>query len=232
VVATAYLQGCPWRCTYCHNPDLLDPRSPGTHDWVEVTGFLARRRGLLDGVVFSGGEPTRQAGLPAAIAQVRRLGFRVGLHTAGAYPRRLAEVLPSLDWVGLDIKAPRDRYHRITGVAASGEAAFGSLAAVLASGVDHEVRVTVDPTTHSAAEIDGLVAELDRLGAGRIVLQEARGQGAGPGYVAALAGRRLRDLLAHPPAGVELRETVPPGDPVRRSPVAAAAAVREYPGGV
>ncbi|NNH09134.1 radical SAM protein, partial [Cellulomonas fimi] len=71
LVATAFLQGCPWRCTYCHNAAILDPRTPGVVPWSDVRDLLDRRRGLLDGVVFSGGEPTRQAGLVDAARQVR-----------------------------------------------------------------------------------------------------------------------------------------------------------------
>ena len=94
LVATAFLQGCPWRCTYCHNAAILDPRAPGTVPWRDVLELLARRHGLLDGLVFSGGEPTRQRALVAAAAQVREAGFGVGLHTSGAYPSRLPALLP------------------------------------------------------------------------------------------------------------------------------------------
>ncbi|MDR1077453.1 MAG: anaerobic ribonucleoside-triphosphate reductase activating protein [Propionibacteriaceae bacterium] len=205
LAATVFLQGCPWRCGYCHNPALIDPTTPGAMPWSTVRDFLVRRRGLLDGVVFSGGEPTRQPGLPAAVGQVKELGFGVGLHTAGAYPRRLAVVLPQLDWVGLDIKAPRARYAAITSVAASGPKAYEALDLVLASGVAHEVRVTVDPTVHRGAEIIALAADLRAAGAQAVVLQEARPLGARPDYATALAGRRLRDLLPETPAGVVVR---------------------------
>jgi pyruvate formate lyase activating enzyme len=209
LAATCFLQGCPWRCGYCHNPGLIDPAVPGAIPWSAVRDFLVRRRGLLDGVVFSGGEPTRQPGLPDAVGQVRELGFGVGLHTAGAYPRRLAVVLPQLDWVGLDIKAPQTQYEAITGLAASGAKAYAALDLVLASGVAHEIRVTVDPTVHRGAEITALVADLRAAGAQAVVLQEARPLGARPDYAAALAGRRLRDLLPEPPADVVVRESDP-----------------------
>ncbi|MCP2937978.1 radical SAM protein, partial [Salmonella enterica subsp. enterica serovar Typhimurium] len=77
------------RCTYCHNPHLLPARSAAGLRWEDVLRFLSGRRGLLDGVVFSGGEPTTQAALPDALRAVRELGFAVGLHTAGMHPRRL-----------------------------------------------------------------------------------------------------------------------------------------------
>jgi pyruvate formate lyase activating enzyme len=186
LVATAFLQGCPWSCTYCHNPALIDPRAPGVVPWSAVLELLARRRGLLDGVVFSGGEPTRQAGLADAMRQVRELGFGVGLHTGGAYPRRFAAVLPLVDWVGLDVKAPADLYPRITGVASSAGPALRALHLALAAGVPLQVRTTVDPTVLSAEDVARLRTTMADLGVRDHVLQEVRVQGTRPEYAAAL----------------------------------------------
>ena len=174
LVATVFLQGCPWRCTYCHNPALLDAGTPGVVPWAAVGDLLARRAGLLDGVVFSGGEPTRQAGLGAAMTQVREAGFGVGLHTSGAYPRRLAAVLPLVDWVGLDVKAPADRYAAVTGVAASADRAFAALDLVLAAGVAVQVRTTVDPAVLTPDDVARLRAELAGRGVADLVLQPVR----------------------------------------------------------
>ena len=106
-VATVFAQGCPWACPYCHNQAIIDPKIPGVVSWEKVEDLLGRRVGLLDGVVFSGGEATRQLALLPAMQRVRDLGFEVGLHTAGPYPSRLREILRSdlVDWVGIDIKA-------------------------------------------------------------------------------------------------------------------------------
>ena len=145
LAAVVFCQGCPWRCRYCHNPALLDARASTRHDWRAVTDLLERRAGLLDGVVFSGGEPTLQRALPAAVDAVAARGFRVGLHTAGACPERLARLLPRLDWVGLDIKALPEDYPATTGVPGSGERAWRSLELVRDSGVAFDVRVTRHP---------------------------------------------------------------------------------------
>lgn len=194
LVATLFLQGCPWQCTYCHNPGLIDPRTPGQVPWSQVTDLLARRAGLLDGVVFSGGEPTRQPSLLDAVRHVRSAGFGVGLHTGGAYPRRLAALLPLVDWVGLDIKAPPGKYESITGVPASARTAFESLDLVLAAGVDLQVRTTVDPTVLDADDIAGLAGLLARLGVRNHVLQEVRTTGVRPEYAAALARGRAPSI--------------------------------------
>jgi pyruvate formate lyase activating enzyme len=181
LVATVFTQGCPWDCGYCHNPHLLSAEAPaGGSDlvaWQAVAAFLKSRVGLLDGVVFSGGEPLAQRALPAAIAEVRSLGFPVALHTGGAVPERFAEALPSLAWVGLDIKAPRAEYERITRVSGSGERAFQSLRALVASGVPCEVRTTVHPDLLGEAELLRLAEELRECGVGTWVLQRFRAEG-------------------------------------------------------
>ena len=180
LVATLFLQGCPWDCPYCHNPHLIPPEVEGALDWQKVLGFLAGRRGLLDGVVFSGGEPTLQRGLPEALRAVRALGFRTGLHTAGPYPAPLAAVLPLCDWVGFDVKAPFAEYRRVTGAGGSGEKARESLMRLLESGVAHQVRTTVDPSLLDEAAVKRMGAELAALGVAQHALQEFRLAGTRP----------------------------------------------------
>ena len=182
LVATVFLQGCPLDCGYCHNSGILDPRVPGVVPWHDVLELLARRRGLLDGVVFSGGEPTRQAALPDAMRQVREFGFGVGLHTAGPYPRMFAEVLPLCDWIGLDIKAPERLYGKVTGVASAGGKAFACLELALAAGVPLQVRTTVDSTTMSDADVAELSDTLHGLGVAEHVLQRVRLEGVRQSY--------------------------------------------------
>ena len=173
-----YCQGCPWRCRYCHNPHLLPGRAAGGIAWSEVLAFLRRRRGLLDAVVFSGGEPTAQPGLAQAMRATKALGYRIGLHSAGIFPRRFAEVLPLVDWVGFDAKAPFDAaYERITGVRASGAAALESARALLASGVACEFRTTWHAGFLSPAELERLTRTLADLGVRRYALQEFRASG-------------------------------------------------------
>jgi pyruvate formate lyase activating enzyme len=142
-----------------------------------VLAFLRRRQGLLDAVVFSGGEPLAQAGLACAIRTVRRMGFLVGLHTGGAYPARLRAVLPMVDWVGFDIKAPFPEYASITGVPGSGDKALASARLVIGSGVEHEFRTTVHPGLLSPRAIQHTAELLSDLGATKYVLQEFRADG-------------------------------------------------------
>lgn len=179
LAAVVFCQGCPWRCGYCHNPDLIPPRGASEIAWEDLLSFLRRRQGLLDGVVFSGGEPTLQASLPEAMREVRALGFKIGLHTGGAYPQHLAEVLPLVDWVGFDVKAPLADYPQLTGAPGSGTRAFDSLQQVLASGVAHEIRTTVHPALLADPELVGLAHDLAGRGVKRYVIQAFRSQGCG-----------------------------------------------------
>jgi pyruvate formate lyase activating enzyme len=170
LAAVVFCQGCPWRCGYCHNSALIDPSVAPVIAWSEIRAFLERRRGLLDAVVFSGGEPSVQSALASAMTEVRGLGFKVGLHTAGPAPQRLARLLPLLDWVALDIKALPEAYPAITGIPGSGEAAWGSLSLIQASGVPLEVRTTVMPHW-TARDLATLAAALAQTGVRRYAVQ-------------------------------------------------------------
>jgi pyruvate formate lyase activating enzyme len=178
LAAVVFVQGCPWRCHYCHNIDLQarDGGEPG--GWLRALGTIVRRQGLLDGIVFSGGEPTLDPELPDAIETVRSLGFKVGLHTAGIYPDRLKQILPLIDWVGLDIKADFADYQHITDIPRSGQPAWHSLQAVLDAvehkGLDLEVRTTYHPDLHASAHLLTLGRTLYQLGIQRWVIQEFR----------------------------------------------------------
>jgi pyruvate formate lyase activating enzyme len=175
--AVVFVQGCPWRCGYCHNPHL-QPRAGGTGPaWTEVLAFLERRIDLLDAVVFSGGEPTIDRALAEAIRVVRARGFQIGLHSAGMYPRRLADVLPLVDWVGLDIKAPLDdpgRHDRVTGIVGGVAKVRESVEAVLRSGARHEFRTTAHPSLLGDDDLLRIGGSLASMGARAFALQVAR----------------------------------------------------------
>jgi len=174
LAAVVFCQGCPWRCRYCHNAALVAAGGPDPIPWAQVRDLLGRRRGLLDAVVFSGGEPTLQGALAAAMAETKGLGYKVGLHTAGPYPGRLRQVIPYLDWVGLDIKALPEDYPAVTGIPGSGHAAWHSLKLLLDAGVPLEVRTTPMPGLDSAAYLERLAQRLAEAGVRDYVLQGCR----------------------------------------------------------
>lgn len=177
LAAVVFVQGCPWRCGYCHNPHLQTRTRTSPLDWQEVMARLRRRVGLIDAVVFSGGEPTMDPALACAMQEVRALGFAVGLHTGGAYPVRLQEVLPWVDWVGFDFKAAPPSYDAITQIPASVQPALTSAACVLASGVAYEFRTTVHPELHSDAGLLSLAQSLHGMGVRHYAVQVFRATG-------------------------------------------------------
>lgn len=180
LAAVVFVQGCPWRCVYCHNPQL-QPRgrhaAPAGPRWAELRPWLRRRARVLDALVFSGGEPTLDPALPAAMREARALGYRIGLHTAGLSPRRLRAVLPWVDWVGLDVKAPLDDdalHDRISSVRGTAAAVRDSLNALRASGVAYECRTTVHSSLLENDALERLTADLAQRGVARHVLQPCR----------------------------------------------------------
>nr|WP_268993695.1 anaerobic ribonucleoside-triphosphate reductase activating protein [Stutzerimonas stutzeri] len=169
-----FCQGCGWRCRYCHNPQLIPACGNEEKPWSEILAFLEQRVGLLEAVVFSGGEPTLQTGLPEAIAQVRALGYKVGLHSAGIKPKLFASILPLVDWVGFDVKALPEQSTAITGVDGSGKANWRSLEHLLESGVEHECRTTVHWQLFDADSLWDMAQRLRRLGVERFAVQCVR----------------------------------------------------------
>jgi pyruvate formate lyase activating enzyme len=177
LAAVIFIQGCPWRCGYCHNPHLQVRTGDSPLPWQQVMDLLERRVGLIDAVVFSGGEPTTDPALADAILSVKALGFDIGLHTAGAYPKRLTSILPLLDWVGIDVKAAFEHYDRITGCAGSGAQARACVEAVIASGVRYECRTTIHPVLLAEADILSLARTLAGMEVQDYALQVFRTMG-------------------------------------------------------
>jgi pyruvate formate lyase activating enzyme len=178
LAAVVFVQGCPWRCHYCHNVALQPRQCEHPDGWARALDTLRQRQGLLDGVVFSGGEPTLDPALPQAMSAVRALGFQVGLHTAGIYPDRLQAVLPLVDWVGFDLKTTFEHYDRITAVPRSATPARQSLEAVLAAVRERqlglEIRTTWHPQLHDASTLLALGQQLRERGITQWVLQAFR----------------------------------------------------------
>ncbi|MDR3126111.1 MAG: anaerobic ribonucleoside-triphosphate reductase activating protein [Rickettsiales bacterium] len=174
-----FLQGCTWRCVYCSNPHLFELRARAPKDaenWAYVLDLLRRRAKTVDAVVFSGGEATLQSEeIAAAVSEIRGIApYKIGLHTNGCSPDGLRRLLPLVDWIGLDVKGPADRYDLITKVGGSAAPAFESLDMVIGSGVPFEVRTTCDPRVLSKGDILRLADVLSERGVGTYALQKFR----------------------------------------------------------
>lgn len=174
LAAVVFVQGCPWRCGYCHNPHLQPRGGAPVMRWRDLLTFIASRKGLLDAVVFSGGEPTLDPALEDAMRSVKALGFKIGLHTAGIYPERLKQVLPLVDWVGLDVKTSFDAYDELTGAPGSAEAARAAARIILDSGIPYEFRTTVHPKLTTQRHITDLTQQIAGMGCTNYVIQDFR----------------------------------------------------------
>jgi pyruvate formate lyase activating enzyme len=146
VAAVVFAQGCNFRCPYCHNRRLL-PAIVAADCLIPSSTILEklhRRRGVLDGVVLCGGEPTLQSGLPDFISEIHRMGYAIKLDTNGSRSAMLGELLASglLSYVAMDIKAPWEKYEAVSGTKVSIEEIATSMRLLAESGVSHEYRTT------------------------------------------------------------------------------------------
>ena len=155
IAAVVFMQGCPWRCPFCYNSSLQNPNSSDNTGWDKLINLLEHRKGILDAVVFSGGEPLMQSNLPQAMDEVKAMGFIIGLHTGGYNPQALKKVIDKVSWVGMDIKVPLDtqRYTKVTGCPTPIANIKESLQILLDSGVHFECRTTCDPRILKIADI-------------------------------------------------------------------------------
>ncbi len=146
VAATVFVQGCNFRCGYCHNPELVLPRLfqapllPST-----VLDYLNDRRGKLEGIVITGGEPTLQKGLSCFIARIKEMGFAVKLDTNGSHPEVLSSLigLNLLDYIAMDIKSSLKKYSQITGAACDTTKIRESIDLIIKSGIPYQLRTTL-----------------------------------------------------------------------------------------
>jgi pyruvate formate lyase activating enzyme len=146
VAATVFVQGCNFRCGFCHNPELVDPQffqaplSPGP-----ILDYLNDRRGKLEGVVITGGEPTIQEGLSSFIARIKEMGFAVKLDTNGSHPEVLLSLLKLnlLDYIAMDIKSSLAKYSQVTGSACDTAKILESIDVIIKSGIPYQFRTTL-----------------------------------------------------------------------------------------
>ena len=163
LAAIAWFVGCNMRCMYCYNSDIVFAKE-GRYTIDDLLAFLERRKGLLDGVVLSGGEPTLQ-NLEPVCREIKAMGFAVKLDTNGLYPERVKVLVAKglVDYIALDFKAENAKFGYITG---SGQYLRFSetLDYLIAEDFDFEVRTTVHPDLLQPEEINNMMRELQRRG--------------------------------------------------------------------
>ncbi len=153
VACTVFLGGCDLRCPFCHNFELADGSAQPVMDDEEFFAFLEKRRGLLDGVAITGGEPCLHRDLPDLMRRIRGMGFGVKLDTNGMHPDMLASILLEglADYVAMDIKNSPEKYAMTAGLQTLDLAPVRESVRMLMTGdTDHEFRTTVVDELHGA----------------------------------------------------------------------------------
>lgn len=160
IACTVFLIGCNFRCPWCHSPEIVLPDLITKHPRIskrEFFEFLDLRKGLLDGVVVCGGEPTINEDLPEFLAEIKGRGFKTKLDTNGSNPAVIEGLFANglLDYLAMDVKAPfrEPDYPDATGVCADPKRMMESVELIKSSGVDYEFRTTVVPGLHGKEDI-------------------------------------------------------------------------------
>lgn len=151
-----FTEGCNFRCPFCHNASLVThTKEGGDISEQEFFSFLKKRKGILDGVVITGGEPMIAQGLYEFITEVRALGYPVKLDTNGSFPDRLMRLLDDhmLDYVAMDIKTVGEKYSTVAGVAVDYDKIAQSIDILRGCGIPHEFRTTVVRGLHTKEDI-------------------------------------------------------------------------------
>ncbi len=148
---TVFTGGCNLRCPFCHNAGLVRTPMAQNNAHAEVLEYLQKRRGILDGVCVTGGEPLLQPDLAEFLREVRGLGYRVKLDTNGSLPDRLADLLAQglVDYVAMDIKSSPEGYAKATGAEVDIAVYQRSVLVLRESGVPHEFRTTAVGGIHT-----------------------------------------------------------------------------------
>ena len=159
VACTVFTGGCDFRCPFCHNYELATGEAPEVMESEEFLSFLKKRRGLLDGVAITGGEPCLQKDLPKLLSQIRDMGFMVKLDTNGAHPDVLRALLSEglVDYVAMDIKNSSEKYARTCGLGAMDlEPIRASIDVLMQGTADYEFRTTVVSEFHTQEDMESI----------------------------------------------------------------------------
>ena len=146
ISSVIFLQGCNFKCPYCHNPELVDAKLFGPClDEKDVLEFLKTRIGKIDAVTITGGEPTIQNDLMPFIKRIKKMGFAVKLDSNGSGPEVIQKLLSEklLDFIAMDIKAPLTKYENIAQVPLKTDSIKESIRIILRAKIPHEFRTTV-----------------------------------------------------------------------------------------
>lgn len=157
VACTVFLGGCDFRCPFCHNFELIDGRQRPVMEDEEFFSFLEKRKGLLDGVAITGGEPLLHADIPLFITRIRDMGYKVKLDTNGYHPDLLKKIIDDnlVNYIAMDIKNSPSKYARASGLESIDmEKIDTCIHLIMNSGIPYEFRTTVTGELHSCDDFE------------------------------------------------------------------------------
>ncbi|MBM3257690.1 MAG: anaerobic ribonucleoside-triphosphate reductase activating protein [Candidatus Nealsonbacteria bacterium] len=167
IAATVFLIGCNFRCPFCYSAELVLPEKMKLQPRIskkDFFDFLKKRKGLLEGVVICGGEPTVNDDLPDFIKRIKKLGYAVKLDTNGSNPKMIKKLIDEhlVDYVAMDIKAPFEKYDRAAGIKVKLDNIKESIETIKNSVLDYEFRMTVIPSLHKKEDVIRVAREIGR----------------------------------------------------------------------
>ena len=168
IAAVIFTMGCNFRCPFCHNPELVNPKEidyENRIDEKEVLKFLNSRKGDLDGLCITGGEPTLQSGLTEFIKKVKKMGFLVKIDTNGSYPNIVKNLIENklVDYVAMDIKTTPEKYKIVTSEENIIEKIEKSVSIITNSNSDLELRTTIVPGIVSVQDFDRIIEWINSI---------------------------------------------------------------------
>ena len=155
---TVFFGGCNFRCPFCHNWELLDGSYPPQMDDEQLISFLQKRKGILDGVCITGGEPLLSDAIIPLLEKIRGLGYAIKIDTNGSFPERLKRIIDAglADYVAMDIKNSPEKYAETSGGFSDMEKIRQSIALLVNGSIDYEFRTTVVDELHKADDFHGI----------------------------------------------------------------------------
>ncbi len=166
VAAVVFIQGCSFRCPYCHNPELVPIKPRLSREAGEILKYLEKKKYFLDGVCITGGEPTMHDGLPDFIKQIKELGLLVKLDTNGSNPTMIKKLIKNklVDYLAMDLKSSWENYDKVININDKKivNDCKKTFKFIQSSGVDHEFRTTVFPAMHTKKDFIKMASYLEQ----------------------------------------------------------------------
>jgi len=175
ISAIIWTVGCNFRCHFCYNRNLVFG-DVELYPEEEILSFLEKRKGLLEGLVITGGEPLLQEDIAAFVEKIKKLGYPIKIDTNGSYPEKLKELIDKklVDYVAMDVKAPKNKYNELTGTKIDISKIEKSIEIIKSDAPDYEFRTTFVPTLLKKEDILEIAKWLD--GAKLFYLQQFKSE--------------------------------------------------------